>query len=59
MRLLPLRRFFGKRFSAAGAPPKWLSTHPTNEDRIKDIQVYAQKVMPLYTAAKAGPSAGK
>jgi len=47
------------KLNSAGAPPKWLSTHPTNEDRIKDIQVYAQKVMPLYTAAKAGPSAGK
>jgi predicted Zn-dependent protease len=47
------------KLNSAGAPPKWLSTHPSNEDRIKDIQVYAQKVMPLYTAAKASPSAGK
>src|SRR4051812_40631517 len=47
------------KLNSAGQPPKWLSTHPSNEDRIKDIQVYAQKVMPLYTAAKAGPSAGK
>src|SRR6185295_1324644 len=46
------------KLNSSGAPPKWLSTHPSNEDRIKDIQVYAQKVMPLYTAAKAGPSAG-
>jgi predicted Zn-dependent protease len=47
------------KLNSAGQPPKWLSTHPSNEDRIKDIQVYAQKVMPLYTAAKASPSAGK
>ena len=47
------------KLNSAGAPPKWLSTHPANEDRIKDVQVYAQKVMPLYTAAKASPSAGK
>lgn len=47
------------KLNSAGAPPKWLSTHPSNEERIKDVQQYAQKVMPLYTAAKASPSAGK
>jgi predicted Zn-dependent protease len=47
------------KLNSSGAPPKWLSTHPSDEDRIKDVQQYAQKVMPLYTAAKAGPSAGK
>jgi predicted Zn-dependent protease len=47
------------KLSSGGAPPKWLSTHPSHEDRINDLKVYAQKVMPLYTAAKAGPSAGK
>src|SRR6185503_1969939 len=47
------------KLNSAGAPPKWLSTHPSNEERIKDVQVYAQKVMPLYSAAKASPSAGK
>jgi predicted Zn-dependent protease len=47
------------KLNSAGAPPKWLSTHPADADRIKDVQVYAQKVMPLYTAAKASPSAGK
>jgi predicted Zn-dependent protease len=45
--------------SKGGQPPKWLSTHPSHEDRLKDLQVYAEKVMPLYAAAKAGPSAGK
>ena len=33
--------------------PGWLSTHPTGEERIKDLQDYAQRVMPLYEAAKA------
>jgi predicted Zn-dependent protease len=47
------------KLNSAGAPPKWLSTHPADADRIKDVQIYAQKVMPLYTAAKASPSAGK
>jgi len=34
-----------------GAPPQFLSTHPSAENRIKDLQVYAEKVMPLYEAA--------
>jgi len=42
-----------------GQPPKWLSTHPPHEDRINDLRSYAQKVMPLYTAAKGGAAAGK
>ena len=33
------------------APPEWLSTHPSNETRLRDLEVYAQKVMPLYQAA--------
>ncbi|MDH5209297.1 MAG: M48 family metallopeptidase [Burkholderiaceae bacterium] len=33
------------------APPQWLSTHPSNETRLKDLEVYAQKVMPLYQGA--------
>jgi predicted Zn-dependent protease len=28
-----------------------LSTHPNTETRLKDLEVYAQKVMPLYQAA--------
>lgn len=42
-----------------GQPPKWLSTHPPHEDRINDLRTYAQKVMPLYTAAKGRAAAGK
>jgi predicted Zn-dependent protease len=46
--------------SNGGQPPKWLSTHPSHEDRLSDLKVYSEKVMPLYTAAKGGgPSAGK
>ena len=33
------------------APPQWLSTHPSNETRLQDLEVYTQKVMPLYRAA--------
>jgi len=42
---------------AGGQPPKWLSTHPPHADRIADLQNYAQKVMPLYAAAKVGSAA--
>jgi predicted Zn-dependent protease len=45
--------------SSGGQPPKWLSTHPSHEDRINDLKVYSEKVMPLYTAAKGGAAAGK
>jgi hypothetical protein len=27
-----------------------LSTHPSNETRLRDLEVYVQKVMPLYEA---------
>jgi predicted Zn-dependent protease len=43
-----------------GQPPQFLSTHPSHETRIADLQNYSAKVMPLYQAAKAGTaSAGK
>jgi predicted Zn-dependent protease len=46
--------------SNGGQPPKWLSTHPSHEDRISDLQVYSAKVLPLYQAAKgSAASAGK
>jgi predicted Zn-dependent protease len=32
-------------------PPQWLSTHPSHETRIKDLQNYSQRVMPLYEKA--------
>lgn len=37
---------------AASEPPKFLSTHPSRQDRISDLTVYAQRVMPLYRQAK-------
>jgi predicted Zn-dependent protease len=42
-------------------PPQFLSTHPSHETRIADLQNYAAKVMPLYQQAKGGgaASAGK
>jgi hypothetical protein len=42
----------GKLAGGAG-PPALLSTHPSNEDRIKDLGVFSQTVMPLYEAARA------
>jgi predicted Zn-dependent protease len=45
--------------SGGGQPPKWLSTHPSHEDRINDLKAYSAKVMPLYTAARSGAAAGK
>ena len=34
-----------------GAPPQWLSTHPSGTRRIADIQANLPKVMPLYLRA--------
>jgi predicted Zn-dependent protease len=38
----------------SGGPPQFLSTHPSPANRIKDLQVYAERVMPLYQAARRG-----
>ena len=45
--------------SGGGQPPKFLSTHPSHEDRINDLRAYSEKVMPLYAAAKGSAAAGK
>lgn len=37
---------------ATEAPPEFLSTHPSNSSRIKDLKKYAKKVEPLYAAAQ-------
>lgn len=37
--------------AAKGAPPQWLSTHPSGNTRIQDIQANLPKVMPLYDRA--------
>ena len=46
-----------QKMSAAskGAPPQWLSTHPSSQSRIADIQKNLPKVMPLYEQAGKGP----
>ena len=36
-----------------GQPPQFLSTHPSHANRINDLRGYAEKVMPLYEAARA------
>ncbi len=41
--------------SGGGAPPKILSTHPTNGDRIKDIQGRLSRLLPVYEAAAKPP----
>ncbi|RJF98867.1 M48 family metallopeptidase [Noviherbaspirillum saxi] len=35
-----------------GQPPKFLSTHPSQSDRLSDLTAYSQRVMPLYEQAK-------
>jgi predicted Zn-dependent protease len=35
-----------------GQPPQFLSTHPSNETRIADLNAYAARVMPLYEQAR-------
>jgi predicted Zn-dependent protease len=34
-----------------GAPPEWLSTHPSSGSRVKDIEAALPQVMPLYERA--------
>src|SRR5215813_14535292 len=41
------------KFSGGGSTPALLSTHPSNEDRIKDLGVFSQRVLPLYEQARA------
>ena len=43
-----------QKMSAAnkGAPPQWLSTHPSGNTRIEEIQANLPKVMPLYERTK-------
>jgi predicted Zn-dependent protease len=40
------------RLSGGGAPPAILSTHPSNEARIRDLGEFSQKVLPLYEQAR-------
>jgi len=38
--------------ASGSGPPQFLSTHPSPENRIHDLQVYAARVMPLYEGAR-------
>jgi predicted Zn-dependent protease len=38
---------------ARGAPPTWLSTHPSNEDRVRRMKAAMKDVAKLYERAKA------
>jgi len=40
--------------ASAGAPPQWLSTHPSGNTRIGDIELNLPKVMPLFERSRAG-----
>jgi predicted Zn-dependent protease len=42
----------GQATGGGGGTPQWLSTHPSADTRIRDLQVYSQKVMPLYEQAR-------
>ena len=41
------------KLSGGGGTPAILSTHPSHEDRIKDLGEFSQRVLPLYEQARA------
>ena len=41
-----------------GAPPQWLSTHPSGPNRIQEIEQHLPQVMPLYEKALAARKGG-
>ena len=44
--------------AGGGGPPEWLSTHPSHDTRLRELQNDVQKVMPLYEKAKAAKASG-
>jgi predicted Zn-dependent protease len=38
--------------ASKGAPPQWLSTHPSGPSRIKEIEKHLPEVLPLYQRAE-------
>lgn len=42
-----------QRQSGGGAPPQWLSTHPSHESRIQDLSNQLSHTMPLFEQARA------
>jgi predicted Zn-dependent protease len=45
--------------ASKGAPPQWLSTHPSGKTRIAEIEKNLPKVMPLYERARVAGAAGE
>ena len=43
--------------ASRGAPPQWMSTHPSNKTRIRDMEEHMNEVLPLYARA-SGRDAG-
>ena len=43
------------KLSGGSAPPELLSTHPSNETRMKDLADFSQRVLPLYEKARTRP----
>jgi predicted Zn-dependent protease len=43
--------------ASGGGSPEWLSTHPSSETRLRDLQGYVQKVLPLYEQAEKSRAA--
>lgn len=43
--------------ASKGAPPQWLSTHPSGKSRINEIRANLPKVMPLYEQAQQAKQA--
>jgi predicted Zn-dependent protease len=41
--------------ASKGAPPAWLSTHPTGKNRIAEIKKHLPEVLPLYAKTKGVP----
>jgi predicted Zn-dependent protease len=40
--------------AGGGQPPEFLSTHPSTESRVRDLQGLAAQVLPLYESARGG-----
>jgi predicted Zn-dependent protease len=43
---------------STGAPPQWLSTHPSGKSRIAEIEKNLPKVMPLFEQARTARPSG-
>ena len=43
--------------AGSGQPPQFLSTHPSNQNRIKEIEANLPRVLPLYKKAGADEAA--